>query len=102
MFFDEETHEQLFQKVDQLLKRDREMRAEIELKFTELGLTPEELEKFLSNPDHFTSEEWQEMEEARKELDIRLERSLANIPNPEKTKKAYRSRRIRENWIPVR
>lgn len=89
-------------KIDQLLQRDRELRAEIQLKFTELGVTPEELEQFLSNPAHFTEEEWAVMEEQRKAIDQRLECSLANVPNPEKTKKAYRAQRVKANWIPMK
>lgn len=97
MFFKENGEKE----VEQLLRRDKEVSEQIMRLFEDLQFTPEQLENYLSNRENFTAEEWEFMEVRRREMEEKLERDLENIPNPEKTKEAYKLRRQTSNWIQI-
>jgi DNA-binding transcriptional MerR regulator len=97
MFFQEETSNQ---KIAQLLKRQEELSDQLKALFNNIGFTPEELSAYLSNPENFTSEDWETIQTTQREMDERLERLLNNVANPERAGRGMRLRRQRARGIP--
>lgn len=70
--------------------------------FAELNVTPEQVNAFISNKEHFTEDNWATLCQQLKTLEAQLERELANIRNPKQTQKALTDRRIQPHWLFVR
>lgn len=87
----------------QLLIRVDSLDREIKMLIDELKVTPEQVSTYLSNPDNFTTENWEELQNERKALDEKLKRDLENIRNPSKTKKAMSDRsHVAPHWLYVK
>lgn len=94
-----EKNEQLFQ---QLLIRVDALDREVKGLLDELKVSPEQVQAYLSDPDNFTSENWESIQTERKALEERLKRELENIRNPAKTKKALEDRNVGRHWLFVK
>lgn len=62
----------------------------------------EKINMFIEAKENFTDESWVQLSEQKKALEEKLQREIANIRNPTKTKKALASLHIKRHWIPVR
>lgn len=69
---------------------------------THLQVTPEQLTAFVDKQEHFSEENWTELQKQRKILDDKLLREIANIRNPRKTKNAYSNLHVERHWLHVR
>ncbi len=67
-----------------------------------LNVTPQQLSRYVENPDNFVSENWEEIQKIKQEIDAKMERSLSNIKNPQKTKQSFENLRIQPTWLHVR
>lgn len=67
-----------------------------------LNVTSEQLTAYLEKPEHFTKENWTELVEQKHQLEEKLLRELANINNPQKTKKSYSNLHVQRHWLHVR
>lgn len=65
----------------------------------ELGIAPEQLEQFLNDSDNFTPQQWQEMQQQKKQLEEDFERTLANVSTPEEKQQKYKELQQRMHWI---
>ena len=65
-------------------------------------VTAEQLTLFLSNPAHFTADNWEQLTNEKKKLNNQLERTLKNIVDPRKKKKAFQDLQIPNHWLYVR
>lgn len=70
--------------------------------FNELCVTPEQISLFIQNRENFTEENWTYLSEELHSLEVKLQRELANISNPQKTKKSFNERNIQSHWLFVR
>lgn len=68
----------------------------------ELNVSHEQLTRFLGNKEHFTEENWKTLNEEQERLEAKLQLSIANIPDPIKTKKAFLERHVQPHWLFVR
>lgn len=78
------------------------MNEEIGLLLTELNVTRNQLQQYLSNPHNFTEENWQELQKQRKLLDDKLSREIDNVRDPRKAKKSQNERNIQQHWLFVK
>lgn len=70
--------------------------------FKELNVSADQLAAFIENKDHFTEENWHALQQQRRALDEKLQRELANVRDPRKTKKAQAERYVAPHWLFVR
>lgn len=75
---------------------------EIETYLSDYNVTPIQLSQFIANKEHFSEENWEELQNKKKQLDEKLQRDLENIANPLKLKKAYKQRKVETHWLFVR
>ncbi|EFB42844.1 hypothetical protein pah_c001o031 [Parachlamydia acanthamoebae str. Hall's coccus] len=69
----------------------------------ELKVTPEQLSQFIQTKDHFTEENWNQMQEEKARLSAKLETDLKSIRNPQQQQKRYAERAVVGNhWLFVR
>lgn len=69
---------------------------------SELQVSPEQLTGFVEKRENFTEDNWSTMNQHKQELEEKLQRELANIRNPLKTKKAFAERKVERHWLFVR
>lgn len=92
-------HELDFQ---ELVIKTENLNQQVEELLTELNVSPEQLSAFIGNKDNFSEDNWQTIVKQRQELEDKLKRELANIPNPLKNKKTYSERIVPRHWLFVR
>lgn len=68
----------------------------------ELAVTPTQIRKFLENPEHFTEENWAEVQKMQQEHEAKLKLLLDNIRNPSLVKKRQAERNVGQHWLFVR
>lgn len=106
MFFHKlSQEEQLLQqkkKSEELFIQMEALDKEVSQLLAELKITPEQVSIYLSNPDNFTRENWEELKKQRNILDEKLQKELNQIRNPLKMKQKYFERNNARYWIPVR
>lgn len=90
------------QKINALAIQLEQLDRAVDELFSLIELTPEQLTAFVKKPEHFTKENWEELDKQRLALEERLNRSLNNIQNPRKTKRAYSSLKVGQNWMFVK
>ncbi|MEI8365277.1 MAG: hypothetical protein WCF65_02565 [Parachlamydiaceae bacterium] len=88
--------------IDELSIRIDALNQDVESFLQELNVSPEQLTTLLSEKNNFTERNWNTILEQRKALDEKLLRALVNVANPQKTKKAYASRKVPSHWLFVR
>jgi len=62
----------------------------------------EQFYDFLSDPEQFEPDEWQQIQEEHKKLNDALTCTLDNIANPVQTEKKYKELEQMRHWIPMR
>jgi archaellum component FlaC len=111
MFFDSQSKdlnvlEQLLAKQDrstqELLLRIDALDREVKGLMDELDICPKTINTYLSNPDNFSKENWEELQKQRQMLDEKLVTDIENIRNPIKQKKKQDERVIQNHWLFVR
>lgn len=111
MFFDRPSKdlnllEQLIDKqnrsTQELMLRIDALNREVNVLLEELQVTPEQISHHLANPDNFSPEHWEELQKQRQLLDEKLSRTLENVRDPIKTRKAQAERQIQNHWLFVR
>ncbi len=90
------------QKINALAIQLEQLDRAVDELFSLIELTPEQLTAFVKKPEHFTKENWEELDKQRLALEERLNRSLSNIRNPRKTKRAYSALNAAHNWLFVK
>lgn len=88
-------------KIREMDIRHERLDSDIEAFLEELEVTPEKLTSFISNKENFTEENWQTLQDQKKQLDEKLNLSL-NIRNPLQTKKALASLNVGSHWLHVK
>lgn len=88
--------------IEELSIKIEALNRDVDTLLLELGVTPEQLTKFLDNSGNFTQENWNSLLEQRKALDEKLLRALVNIADPLKRKKTYADRHVQSHWLFVR
>lgn len=68
----------------------------------ELKVTRKQLSMFLSNPENFTPENWEELQKQKKNLELKLQRDLAQIRNPKEAEKKLKQSNVAPHWLFVR
>lgn len=69
----------------------------------QLGLTAEELKEHANNPENFSPEIWQQLQEERKKGEEELAKQMNSVPDPLKTKKTLSERgHVQQHWLFVR
>lgn len=86
----------------EVLISNENLDLEVEAYFSGYNVTPGQLSQFISNKEHFSEENWDALQERKKQLDEKLQRDLENIANPLKLKKAYKQRKVETHWLFVR
>lgn len=101
--------EELENKIQQNKSKIEQLEIELESRWREeqaflkeLKVSAEQLSTFVSNPNNFTEESWQELNKQQTQLDEKLHRELNNIRNPLRTKKTYASLHVQPHWLYVR
>jgi hypothetical protein len=96
------TQENQNEKIEKLEKRFNHLETLYSQFLEEYGMTVEQLADFCANPNHFEVEAWKKMEEARHQLESKLQMDLKQIKNPKKTSQKYREIDQARNWLFVR
>jgi|LakMenE18May11ns_1017448.scaffolds.fasta_scaffold9922340_3 hypothetical protein len=111
MFFNkdnnETTIEQVINKHDlslqELLIRIDVLDREVKTLLDELQVTPEQVSKFISDSSNFTPENWEELQQQRQSLELKLSREKENIRDPLKNKKTFSERAsVQQHWLYVK
>lgn len=69
----------------------------------EMDLTEEQLMEYAENPNNFSPQVWEKLQQDKKEIEERLEFQLKNIPDPAKTENSYSQRgAVQQHWLFVR
>ena len=80
-------HEKISKAIDLLSIEIDGLLQETDRLFQELQITPEQLNSFMEKKkDNISDHDWQRLIKEKEALDIKLERTLANIQNPNTTK----------------
>ena len=88
--------------LQQLLIHMESLNSEIDLFLDDLKVTPQQLNKYLSDPENFTDDNWLELQKQRELLEEKLSRDLKNIRDPRKTQKTQQTRNIQQHWLYVK
>lgn len=88
--------------MNELEIRNETLDEQVKAFFAELNLTPQQLHAFVDNPDNFSKENWEAMQQQKQKLDAKLQLDLQNIRDPLKTKKTYANRKVDQHWLFVR
>lgn len=67
-----------------------------------LGVTAEELKKYLANPSNFSSQSWKALQKQKEKLQEAYERDLEQIKNSIHKEQRFKERNIPSNWIFVK
>lgn len=68
-----------------------------------LSMTSEQLKEFMENPNNFSVEAWEELQQEKEQMEQLLKLQFAQINNPQQIKKKYSERgTIQQNWLFVR
>lgn len=88
------------QRIAALGKEVEKMEQETKELFEELDITPEVLEKFISNPDHFLPEDWDTIQTALIEQEQATTSRSRFIRDPKKTAQTYAERSaVQPQWL---
>jgi hypothetical protein len=90
------------QKINALAIQLEQLDRAVDELFSLIELTPEQLTAFVKKPEHFTKENWEELDKQRLALEERLNRSLTNIRNPRKAKRTLSTLNVANNWLYVK
>lgn len=88
--------------IQELQRLEKERKEILEDLSRKLNMTPEEISNFCNNPDNFPPDELDYAKRLCRELEENLQRDLANIQNPIKSKKNLESLKIPSYAIFVR
>ncbi len=87
----------------ELTIRMEKLDREYESVLGQSGLSFEQIQNYIENPDNFSQPIWQRMELEKKKLSEKLDLALQSIKDPSKLKKTFDERRsIQPHWIFVR
>ncbi|MBS4167658.1 hypothetical protein [Parachlamydia sp. AcF125] len=78
---------------------DREVQTLIQ---EELKVTDDQLTQFLHTKEHFTPENWNQIQEEKAKLSAKLQTDLQNIRNPQQQQKRYADLAVGAHWVFVR
>lgn len=103
-------HNKLENEIQQLLNKINQLELRIEAheqeesQFLEsLSINLDQITAFVENKDNFTSENWEEIQKQKTDLNEKLKLHLSSIKDPRKTKKEYSSLQgIQRHWLHVR
>jgi hypothetical protein len=99
----EQDIEEMQLKMSKLAIEIDQFNFEYEELFSGLELTPEQLTEHMTNPENFSAEEWEEIQQEKKKLDEKLMLDLSHIPDLKKTKQTSKDLSlIQSHWIFVR
>lgn len=106
MFFEKDPLENKIERIErqlqELLCRKVDLDRQAAQLFEEIGVTPDQIQRFISNPDHFSAKNWAELQEQSRLCDQKLARDLENIIHPQRTQKKYLDRKTQPHWLFVR
>jgi len=88
--------------IKELTIRMDNLDREVDKLLKDLDVTSEQLTSYVQNQENFTQENWQQLQEHKKQLIEKLDRELDNVQDPLQTKKAYTERQVGNNWLFVR
>lgn len=89
-------------KINALAVQLEHLDREVDELFRLMEITHEQLTAFVEKEEHFTKDNWAELRQQKLKLEERLNRSLNNIRNPLKTKRAYANLHIANHWLYVK
>lgn len=89
-------------RIEELEIRIEALNRDINSLLKELNVSPQQLSSCLASQEHFSTDEWDTVNNEKKKLNEKLLRELLNISNPKKTKEAYQSRNVQPHWLFVR
>ncbi len=89
------------QRIDDLDIEIEAMAEESREHFWELGISLEEIDVYINNPNHFSEETWELLQSNLSRLEEKLKRDLDNIRDPKATKASYKERQAPSHWIPM-
>lgn len=82
--------------------RNETLDSEIQCYLEEYNVSEEQLSHFISKKENFTDQNWQDLQNAKKEIEAKLQLELNTITNPLRLKKAYKERNVAQHWLFVR
>ncbi|MGM0439508.1 MAG: hypothetical protein ACQEP8_00140 [Chlamydiota bacterium] len=89
-------------KLKQLNRELEAMERETAELHDQIGVLPQELERFLTHPENFSASLWEKYQEIIADLKYKLKKSRKNIVNPRSSRRKFRELRDAAHWIPVR
>jgi len=90
-------------KLKELFLHLQRLDREYQTLLKELDTTPEQLQAFAENPDNFSPALWEELQNAKKELEEKLKLKLDNVCDANKTKKTLSEKgKVQKHWLFVR
>lgn len=89
-------------KAQELAIRLEDLDREVDTFLKEVNINLDKLTSFMENKENFTDENWTQLLQEKEKINEKLQRELANIRNPLKTKKAYSGLRVQNHWLHVR
>jgi len=98
----EKNHQKIALAIEKLELEIEAINRKTDELYQELNVKPEQMKCFLETEKAFTEENWVELQTLQKTLEDKLERDLANIRNPNKTKQNRASLNVRQHWLFVR
>lgn len=83
----------------QMEKLEREYQAVI----THVGVTGEEVEKYIQTEENFSEPIWERLQNEKKKLSIKTDHALGNVKDTRALKETFsKLGSIQRHWIPVR
>lgn len=90
-------------KIKELSIQTDTLEREFDQLLADLKVTREQIRVYIENKDHFTDDNWEEIEKQKQELDQKLLLQLKNIIDPLKAKKSLQERKdVKPQWLFVR
>lgn len=89
--------------LQELIIRIDVLEKEIQHLLDELNVTPEQVSEFIADKSNFTSENWDELNKQRRELEQKLSKEKNNISDPLKAKKTHSElAQVAPHWLFVK
>lgn len=100
---DKKSNQPLLNKIKENKLALERLKSETSRLLDEFGISLEMSQTFLDNPDHFSPNVWDELQNEKKLLEDQLQQDMKNIKDPEKLKQTFSERaQVQQHWLFVR
>lgn len=88
--------------IDDLVDRNGELDEQAAALLESLEVRPEQIHALLEDPSQFTPGNWEQIQTQLRLRDEKIEREIANVPDPSKASAARAGQNAQQHWMFVK